>query len=174
MPLSQKLKVKKVEKNREKMRFFMFPRGILNKLHYFKPSHTILPRYQSNSSIPSSKINFKGLFREYGSIAFNVYLAISFSFFFCTFTTITLLGVDAKTIQNALHSIKTSLGIQTSPSPSESEGDSKSSLFQLPEWLENPTLIHLGTNILLSLGIAKLFLPIKLGLTMYLTPKVAR
>ncbi|KAJ3019709.1 hypothetical protein HKX48_001865 [Thoreauomyces humboldtii] len=137
---------------------------------------------------PPTKRDFKSLSREYGPIALGVYLSLSFMTFCACLTSITVLGVDQAQISGWWKTIKTTLGFPPAPgSGSESEASSmepsdrdaaaaeaKGWSAMLPEWTRNPSTRHMLTSVLLAMGMTKLFLPVKLAITMAITPMVAK
>ncbi|KAI8845479.1 hypothetical protein BC829DRAFT_399478 [Chytridium lagenaria] len=128
---------------------------------------------------PPGKRTLKTLFREYGPIALLVYAALSFTVFLICFSSITFLGVNQHTITTLFTRIKTLLGFKPAPPTDddydeEVQKDKKSILRFLPEFLQNPMVITVGTNILLAMAMTKLFLPIKLAVVVGVTPTVAK
>ncbi|KAJ3109167.1 hypothetical protein HDU97_008566 [Phlyctochytrium planicorne] len=133
----------------------------------------------SSSEAPSGKRSLKTLFREYGPIAVGVYFTLSFTVFLICFTSITVLGVDAQTIGAIFTRIKGFLGFkkpekheQTSEEAREEE--EKTLVRFLPEFMQNPWLITVVTNVLLAMAMTKLFIPIKVGVVVAVTPAVAK
>jgi hypothetical protein len=114
-----------------------------------------------------SKPGIGELTRKYGPLAVAVYATMSFSVFLICFGTITYMDVDAVHVTRQLMDLKTRIGFPSSPS------SDTPSTFQ--NWFSgNPTLVKLGTNAVLAMAIAKLFIPVKLGLVAYITPRAAR
>ncbi|KAJ3035089.1 hypothetical protein HK097_004293, partial [Rhizophlyctis rosea] len=132
---------------------------------------------------PPPKRDFRSLAREYGPLALTVYLTMSFLTFCACFASITFLGVDQTKIRAALDSIKQTLGFHV-PTPTEiAAREAESQLEQkesakwmqyLPEWTRDPAVrVHM-TNFLLAMGMTKLFMPVKLGITAAVVPGLAK
>jgi hypothetical protein len=128
--------------------------------------HRWFKRPASSSPAATSKPGIRELTRKYGPLAVAVYATMSFSVFLVCFSTITYWDVDTVQVTRQLMDLKTRIGFPSTPSDAPSP-------FQ--NWFsENPTLAKLGTNAVLAMAIAKLFIPVKLGLVAYLTPRVAQ
>jgi hypothetical protein len=108
--------------------------------------------------------SFRERLREYGPVSVGVYVTLTFTFFSASLASITLLGVDMQKIQNVFDRMRETVGLQKAPTKDSND------LSWLPEWFRNPIV----TQVLMAMALTKLFLPIKLGLTAFLTPMVAR
>ncbi|KAI9088311.1 hypothetical protein DFS34DRAFT_561096, partial [Phlyctochytrium arcticum] len=116
--------------------------------------------------------DFKSLTREYGPIALAVYCTLTFLTFCACFTSISAFDIDAKTIKGYLIQAKSWMGYPPSTDP-----DAVEQVVEPPKesWLDQlPIARETLTHILLAMGMTKLFVPVKLGLTAGITPIVAR
>ena len=76
------------------------------------------------------------------------------------------LGFDPSFIIQIIHTIKDFIGIESHPTSGSENG---------PSWMtQHPLLAKYLTNALLAFAATKLFIPVKLGLTAYLTPIVGK
>ena len=108
---------------------------------------------------------------------------MSFLTFCACFASITFLGVDQTKIRSAIDYAKGSLGFHV-PTPEElarreaeakeEQQESAEWLKYLPEWTKDPSIRAHMTNVLLAMGMTKLFMPVKLGITAAIVPGVAK
>lgn len=106
---------------------------------------------------------------EYGPISVGVYLTLSFTVFCCCLASIQILDIDAQSLKSVFDRIKGAFGYESSPNPSPSEP-----ITWLPEWAKSPAVQSVGTKVLLAIGMTKLFVPLKVGMTAAITPMVAK
>ncbi|KAJ3110347.1 hypothetical protein HDU96_006681 [Phlyctochytrium bullatum] len=139
------------------------------------------------------KRGLKELFREYGPIAVMVYFALSSTVFLICFSSISFLGVNEQTVMSIFSRLKSLVGLgsnqKTAADGSQVEmtdadfaaeaekdrkADEKSILRFLPAFMQSPWIITVGTNVLLAMAMTKLFLPLKVGVVVAVTPTVAK
>ncbi|KAJ3191053.1 hypothetical protein HK101_008137 [Irineochytrium annulatum] len=138
---------------------------------------------QSQEPVSGAKRSMKTMIREYGPIVVVVYFILSTTTFIICFSSITFLGVNEHTIMAVLDRAKAILGFKTKlPTEAETEAadasdrkEEKSFLLRyLPEPLQKPWLITVLTNVLLAMAMTKLFIPIKVGVVLGITPSIAK
>ena len=104
-------------------------------------------------------------------------MSLSFTIFCCCYASITLLGIEAQTVADVLSSIKSHI-----PGLSSDSKEAMGSINPHPEpphtksspTNQNTLWMNIGANLVLAMAMTKLFVPIKVGLTAYLTPRVAK
>jgi hypothetical protein len=119
----------------------------------------------------------KTMWKQYGGIALTVYFSISFTLFCCTLTAVSLLDITADDTAHALERIRAFLGIsQSVKQQAENEGPGliQRLVHKLPEWAQSEGTIKLLGNSLIALGITKLLIPVKLGITAAIVPKIVK
>ncbi|KAI8910890.1 hypothetical protein EDD86DRAFT_203866 [Gorgonomyces haynaldii] len=113
------------------------------------------------------------LVRDYGTVAVGTYLTMSFTFFCGCLGSIYFLGVTSEDVKGVFDKLWGFLGYEPSKS-SDSDSWFSKLVEKLPEWAKTPQVMDATTNILLALGMTKLFVPVKLAITASIVPSVAR
>jgi hypothetical protein len=139
------------------------------------PFRAILWRPKAHYSTSSNPSSFSTLAREYGPVAVVVYFGLAFPTFCGCLYAITYMGVTKDEIQAVFDKIKTALGIPLSAKEEVKPGvDSNHSWDWLPAWAKTEQATTIATNILLAMGMTKLFAPIKFGLVGMIVPPLGR
>ncbi|KAJ3175975.1 hypothetical protein HDU87_005640 [Geranomyces variabilis] len=155
---------------------------------YSSPASTTIPPSTAGSAPPPPpppppppKRDFKSLMREYGPIATGVYLSLSFLTFCACLTSIVVLGIDEAQIKRWFALVRSAVGfppaVDAKPVAEVAEDATSEPTFWAkitPEWMRSPTTRHAITTVLLAMGMTKLFMPVKLGITVAITPFVAK
>lgn len=125
------------------------------------------PALRRHSST-SSKVT-----REYGPIVLVVYSCIAVPTFFGCLYSVTYMGITQQDVRKVFIRIKTLIGFEPSTDILK-EGDVKSTIDWLPEFAQTEQFTNFTTNVLIAMGMTKLFTPIKLALTAVLVPPLGR
>ena len=126
-------------------------------------------------TIPSSSRSSPGqLSKEYGLLTVAVYISLAFPTFLGCLYSITYLGVTQKDIKKIFEKVKTTMGIPPSPAASQSTSTESHDWDWLPEWAQSESTINFLSNVLLAMGMTKIFAPIKIGLTAIIVPSLGR
>ncbi|KAJ3158860.1 hypothetical protein HDU86_002548 [Geranomyces michiganensis] len=153
---------------------------------YSTPASTTLPPTTAGPATPPPpppppKRDFKSLMREYGPIATGVYLSLSFLTFCACLTSIVVLGIDEAQIKRWFAMVRSAVGFPPASDDSKAieiadDVNTEPTFWAkiTPEWMRSPTTRHAITTVLLAMGMTKLFMPVKLGITAAITPFVAK
>jgi hypothetical protein len=101
-------------------------------------------------------------------------MSLSFTIFCCCYASIALLGIDAQSLKGLLSTVKSHIPGLSSTDPKESNSTPTLPQENSGNNKDDTIWMNLGANLVLAIAMTKLFVPLKVGLTAYLTPKVAK
>ncbi|KAI8897247.1 hypothetical protein BC833DRAFT_552863 [Globomyces pollinis-pini] len=144
--------------------------GLIRPYSLVKTTHKtplFRPTFQTRS-LPT----FTQLSKEYGLLALGIYSIFSFSTFCGCYYYITSQNFTGKDLTKLFNKVRTFFGLETEKhEPTEPLHNRYD---WLPAWTQDPTFVRISTNVLLAMGMTKLFAPIKIGLTALIVPGVSR
>ncbi|TPX47824.1 hypothetical protein SeLEV6574_g02429 [Synchytrium endobioticum] len=152
---------------------------------FIKPRHQ-LRLYASEAQVSSAeppKRGLRALMKEYGPIAVGVYCVLAFIAFWTCFVSIRFFGIDEDKVQTVFDYIKKLLGMNVKSAQEKAaealerakeaqEREETKSGFR--KFISSPAFTSFATTFLLAAAMTKLFLPLKLAITAFATPIVAR
>ena len=133
-------------------------------------------RFLTTSSTPTSNSSsLAQKTKEYGLLSIIVYSTLSFSTFCGCLFSISKLELTSKDFTNGLNKVRIAVGmdpVEIEEAPAEKE---ESRIYKhLPDWAKTEQAQRVATNVLLAMGMTKLFAPVKIGLTAMIVPSLAR
>ncbi len=126
--------------------------------------------------INRQKSSIRQLTQDYGMLAVGVYAGLSFSTFCGCLYSVTYMGITQEDISKVWNRLRGAIGLETNSSQPKDDGESTISTLwkKMPAWAQTPENSQRVTNVLLAMGMTKLFSPLKLAITAMIVPPLGK
>jgi hypothetical protein len=124
--------------------------------------------------IKRHKSTIRQLTQDYGLLTIGVYGSLSFSTFCVCLYSVSLYGITQDDVGKVWNRLRDFVGIEQTQVQEGEESILTKGWKKLPAWIQTPENSQRVTNVLIAMGMTKLFSPFKLAITAMIVPPLGK